>query len=172
MRIEYEGMLPRLHQSVRMAQNATAVGAVHAAERVSIWYGAVLRADADTITIGAESNIQDNAVLHTNEGRPITLGRGVSVGHAAVLHGCAVEDGCMIGMGAVLLDGCVIGEGSLVGAGALVTQNTVVPAGSLVLGAPARVVRPLRAEERVSLAENAEEYLRLSKQLPRAEEQA
>ena len=162
----FETHLPEIHPSARIARNATLAGDVTVDERASIWYGAVLRGDEDAIRVGAESNIQDNAVLHCEGGCPMVVGRRVTVGHGAILHGCTVEDGALIGMGAILLNNCVIGAGSLVAAGALVTQGTVVPPGSLVVGAPARVKRPLRPEELEELSADVDKYLGLAEQLP------
>ena len=133
------------------------------------WFGAVLRGDEASITVGEAANIQDNAVVHCEPALPTVIGDGVTVGHGAILHGCTVEDGVLIGMGAILLNGCVIGKNSLVAAGALVTQNAVIPPESLVVGSPARVLRPLRPEEKEHNAGNAEIYmLRAKKQLPLA----
>ena len=165
----YQGHTPVLHPTARVAENASLVGKVTVAEKASLWYGAVLRGDEDAVRVGAESNIQDNAVLHCDQGHPMVVGRRVTVGHGAILHGCTVEDGCLIGMGAVLLNDCVIGAGSLVAAGALVTQGAVIPPGSLVMGSPARVKRLLRAEELEDLEQDADKYLALAaEQLPLA----
>lgn len=127
----------------------------------SVWYNAVIRGDAAPIRIGENTNIQDNAVLHTSAGMSLSLGNGVSVGHGAILHGCTVEDNVLVGMGAIVLDGAVIGRDSLVGAGALVTKNTVIPAGSMVLGSPAKVRRALSEEEKAGIAQNAAVYVAL-----------
>ncbi len=165
----FRGHTPALHPDARAAESAVLVGAVTVAERASIWYGAVLRGDCSTIRVGAGSNIQDNAVLHCDEGFPMEVGADVTVGHAAVLHGCTVGDGTTVGMGAILLNGCIIGKNCLIAAGALVTQNAVIPDGSLVMGAPAKVKRPLRPEELESLSQSAEEYRELAEELlPRA----
>ena len=113
---------------------------------VSIWYGAVLRGDLEPITIGARTNIQDGTVIHVADDGPCEIGADTVVGHRAMIHACRIEDACLIGMQSTILDGAVIGAGSVVGAGAVVTQRTVIPPRSLVLGAPAKVVRPLDAE--------------------------
>ena len=131
---------PSIDSTAFVAENATLVGKVSVGPGASVWYGAVLRADLAAIQVGAGSNIQDNCVLHLDEGMPCLVGEGVTVGHGAILHGCTIEDNCLIGMGAILLNGAVIGRDSMVGAGALITQNTVIPAGSLVLGSPAKVM--------------------------------
>lgn len=153
------GNTPSVPDSAWVAPNATLIGAVTLAESASVFYGAVLRADVDTISLGEGSNIQDNVVVHCDAGKPTTIGANVSVGHAAVLHGCTIEDGVLIGMGATVLNLAVIGAGSLVAAGAVVLEGTVVPPGSLVAGVPAKVRRELTEEERAGIRENAEHYL-------------
>lgn len=157
MIVPWEGKEPRLDPSVRMAENASAVGDVTAGPGVSLWYGAVVRGDVSPIRIGRDTNIQDNAVVHGDPGVPTELGDQVSVGHSAVLHSCRVEDGC------------VIGAESMVAAGAVVAGGAIIPPGSLVVGVPGRVKRALTPEERHKLRENAAEYLRLAGQLPPAE---
>ena len=131
-----------------VAENATLAGSVRLEKNSSVWYGAVLRADTGRIAIGENSNVQDSAVLHTGPGLDVTVGRGTSVGHGAVVHGCTVGDGCLIGMHATILNGAVIGDGCLIAAGALVPENMQVPAGSLVIGVPGKVVRPVSAPSR------------------------
>ena len=165
----YEGKTPVCAPTARAAENATLVGDVTLGPQSSVWFGAVLRGDEASITVGEAANIQDNAVVHCGENHPAVIGRGVTVGHGAIVHGCTVEDGALIGMGAILLNGCVIGKNSLVAAGALVTQNTVIPPESLVMGSPAKVIRPLRPEELEQLSLDAEVYVRLAtQQLPPA----
>ena len=143
-----------------IAPNATIIGDVSLGKDVSIWYGAVLRGDSGSITIGENSNVQDNCVIHEKT----TLGRGCTVGHGAILHGCTVGDNCLIGMGAVVLDGAVLEDDCMVGAGALVTGKTHAPAGSLVLGNPAKVVKPLTQQQLAYIRQDAEQYVRLAKQ--------
>ncbi len=153
------GKIPSVPASAWVAPNATLVGSVTLAENASVFYGAVLRADVDSITLGEGSNIQDNVVVHCDAGVPTIIGANVSVGHGAVLHGCTVDDGSLIGMGATVLNRAVIGAGSLVAAGAVVLEGTVVPPGSLVAGVPAKVRRELTEEEREGIRENAQRYL-------------
>lgn len=160
--VPINGMTPAVPNSAWVAPNATLIGGVTLGEHVSIFYGAVLRADIASITIGDRSNIQDNVTMHVDTGVPATIGAGVSVGHGAILHGCTVEDECLIGMGATVLNGAVIGTGSLVAAGAVVLEGTIVPPGSLVAGVPAKVRRELSAEERVGIRANGERYLAYS----------
>lgn len=153
----YKNKAPELGAGCFVAENAVLIGAVTLGDDSSVWYGAVLRADSEPITVGRRSNIQDNVTIHNNTGHPVFIGDDVSVGHNAVVHGATLEDGCLIGMGAVVLDEAVIGAGSIVGAGAVVTKGMKVPANSLVMGIPARVIRTV--PEGTNLA-NAEEYVR------------
>jgi carbonic anhydrase/acetyltransferase-like protein (isoleucine patch superfamily) len=143
-----------------VAAGAVIVGNVRLEAGSSVWYNAVLRAEAEPIVLGTDSNLQDTVVCHVDAGFPLTIGRGVSVGHGAVLHGCTVEDGCLIGMGATVLNGAVIGTGSLVAAGALVLEGSIVPPGSLVAGVPGKVRRELTDDERAGIRGNALAYLR------------
>lgn len=145
------------------APDAVLVGAVELGHEASVWYTSVVRADADRITIGAGSNVQDGCVLHTDPGLHLEIGAGVTVGHRAVLHGCRIEDDVLVGMGAIVLNGAVIGAGSIVGAGALVTEGVVVPPRSLVVGAPARVRRTTTDDELVLIRANAQHYVALAK---------
>jgi carbonic anhydrase/acetyltransferase-like protein (isoleucine patch superfamily) len=151
---------PHLGQRVYIASRAVVIGDVTLGDDSSVWYNAVLRGDINRIKVGRGSNIQDNAVLHLADDHPCVLGDSVTVGHSAVVHACTVEDEVLVGMGAVILDGAVIGAQSIIGAKALVTQGTRIPPGSLVLGAPARVVRTLTADERGGLKLWAEKYVR------------
>ena len=146
-----------------VAENATLAGSVRLEKNSSVWYGAVLRADTGHIAIGENANVQDNAVLHTGPGLDVTVGRGTSVGHGAVVHGCTVGDGCLIGMHATILNGAVIGNGCLIAAGALVPENMQVPAGSLVIGVPGKVVRPVSTAQAAAIKANEEEYLELAR---------
>ena len=167
----FQNSLPRLSAGVRLAESAHLVGKLTLEENVSVWYGAVIRADNAPIIVGENSNIQDNAVVHVEDTHPTHIGKNVSVGHGAIVHGCTVEDGCVIGMGAILLNGCVIGAGSLVAAGALVTQDKVIPPGSLVVGAPAKVLRALTEKELAGNLDSANHYAWLAREeLPLAEE--
>jgi carbonic anhydrase/acetyltransferase-like protein (isoleucine patch superfamily) len=150
---------PELDGTAFVALGAVVVGQVRLAAESSVWYNAVLRAEAEPITLGERSNLQDGVVCHVDAGFPVTIGTGVSVGHRAVLHGCTVEDDCLIGMGATILNGAVIGAGSLVAAGAVVLEGTVVPPGSLVAGVPGKVRRELSADEQAGIRRNAEAYL-------------
>jgi carbonic anhydrase/acetyltransferase-like protein (isoleucine patch superfamily) len=142
-----------------IAHNATLIGAVTLGDNVSIWYNAVLRGDGDSIEIGADSNIQDGAVIHVDAGSPAVVGRGVTVGHKAVVHGCTVGDFSLIGINAVVLNGARIGSYCLIGANALIPEGKVIPDGSLVVGSPGRVVRQLSEAERKMLETMAAHYV-------------
>lgn len=148
-----------MKKNIWIAPNATVVGEVSLGENVNIWYGAVLRGDSGVITVGAGTNIQDNCVLHEKT----TLGRNCTVGHGAIVHGCTLGKNCTVGMGAVILSGAVLGDNCMVGAGAVVTGKMNAPAGCLLLGSPAKVIRPLTEEEISHNLSNAEHYVALAK---------
>lgn len=152
---------PQIDPSAYVAPQAVVIGDVRLAARVSVWPTSVLRGDINYIEIGEGSNIQDGSIVHLADDLPVRVGRLVTVGHRAILHACTVEDNCLIGMGATILDGAVIGRGSIVGAHALVTKGTQVPPGSLVMGMPAKVVRPLSPEEIASIRTWADHYIEL-----------
>jgi carbonic anhydrase/acetyltransferase-like protein (isoleucine patch superfamily) len=149
---------PVIAASAYVAPNAAVIGKVLLAERATVWFGAALRGDNETISIGAGSNVQDCAVMHTDPGFPLTVGADVSIGHQAMLHGCSIGEGTLIGIQAIVLNGAVIGKGCLVGAGALITERKVFADGSMIIGAPAKVVRQLSAEERENLRKVAANY--------------
>jgi len=149
---------PTVASSCYIAPNAVVLGKVILLENSSVWLGDTLRGDNETISIGAGSNVQDGAVLHTDPGFPLSVGTQVSIGHQAMLHGCTVGDGALIGIQSVVLNGAVIGKYCLVGAGAVITERKVFADGTLILGAPAKVVRELTAEERQNLIKIAANY--------------
>ena len=157
----YLRAMPTFGERVVLSPGAAVVGDVRLGDDVSIWYGAVLRGDLAPVTVGARSNIQDGTVVHVADDGPCEIGEETVVGHRAMLHACRIESGCLIGMQATILDGAVIGHGSVVGAGALVTQRTVIPPRSLVLGAPARVVRTLEEKDETFHRSMAHKYMRL-----------
>ena len=143
-----------------IAETAVVIGRVRLKSEASVWWGAVLRGDNEWIEIGERSQIQDNATLHTDPGFPLTIGRECVIGHNVVLHGCTVGDHSLIGMGAILLNGARIGTNSIVGAGAVVTEGKTFADGSLIVGAPARVIRPLGADAAAAIAAGADIYVR------------
>ena len=151
---------PQIAASAFVADNASVIGDVHIADNAVVLFGAVMRGDMEGIFFGEGSNLQDNCVIHTDDGFPTRVGKHVSIGHAAVVHGATIEDRCLIGMGAVVLNGAVIGEGSLVAAGAVVLEGTQIPPGSLVAGIPGKVRRPLTDDEKEHIISNAEQYVR------------
>ncbi len=157
---EIAGHCPSVDPDAWIAESAQVVGNVEIGAGASIWPGAVLRGDLEKITVAAGSNIQDNAVLHTERGWPCTVEENVSVGHAAILHGCTVKKGALIGMGAVVLNGAVIEENAIVGAGSLVAEGKIVAAGTLVVGIPARTVRLLTPEEIAKTHRNTDYYVK------------
>lgn len=142
-----------------IAHNATVIGSVTLHEHSSVWFNVVIRGDADEITVGARSNIQDASVLHADPGFPLVIGEDVTVGHKAMLHGCKIGDGSLIGINAVVLNGAKIGKGCLIGANALVTEGTEIPDGSMVLGSPAKIKRALSDDEQAALRLSAAHYV-------------
>jgi carbonic anhydrase/acetyltransferase-like protein (isoleucine patch superfamily) len=157
----YLRAMPTFGPRVVLSPGAAIVGDVRLGEDVSIWYGAVLRGDLASVTVGARSNLQDGTVVHVADDGPCEIGEETVVGHRAMLHACRVEGGCLIGMQATVLDGAVIGHGSVVGAGALVTSRTVIPPRSLVLGAPGKIVRTLEDKDEAFHRAMAHKYMRL-----------
>ena len=150
---------PQVHPSVFVAPGAIVVGKVELHENSSVWFNVSLRGDNDLIVLGEGSNIQEGSVLHTDTGHPLTIGKRVTVGHQAMLHGCTIGDESLIGMQAIVLNGAQVGSHCIIGAGALVTGNTVIPEGSMVLGSPAKVVRPLKPEEIEMIRQAAAGYV-------------
>jgi len=146
-----------------IAENATVLGDVSLGREVSIWFGAVIRADKDQIRIGDRSNVQDNAVLHTSTGYPVIMGTDVSVGHGAILHGCRIADRVLVGMGAIVLNGAEVGEDSILGAGTVVTEGARIPGGSVVIGVPGKVAKQVSTEQRNHIVENARNYWNLAR---------
>lgn len=160
---QFLGKTPDVSGALFVAANATLVGDVKLGPGSSVFYGAVLRADINSIVIGARSNVQDNAVVHLSDDAGVVVGEDCTIGHGAILHACTLEDGCLVGMGATVLDGARIGAGSLVGANALVPLRFTCPPGSLVFGSPAKVVRALSVAEREGLLKMAAKYTEVAR---------
>jgi carbonic anhydrase/acetyltransferase-like protein (isoleucine patch superfamily) len=161
----FNAIHPQIHATAFSADNATIIGDVHIGEESSVWFGSIIRGDVNYIRIGARTNIQDATVIHvTTDTHPTILEDEITVGHRVTLHGCHVESTCLIGIGATLLDGVRIGRESLVAAGSLLTPNTIIPPRSLVMGAPAKVKRPLTDEEIANLHRSWQNYVRLAHQ--------
>ncbi|MCL7940366.1 gamma carbonic anhydrase family protein [Halomonas sp. ATCH28] len=156
---QYGDDRPAIGDDVYVAETADVIGRVTLKRNASVWYQAVLRGDTDHLEVGEGSNIQDGAVLHADPGYPLTVGTGVTVGHQAMLHGCTIGNGSLVGIQAVILNGAVIGNNCLVAAGAVVKENARFPDNSLIVGAPARVVRELSGEAIEGLKKNAEGYV-------------
>lgn len=156
---ELDGVVPQVAASAWVADSAEVIGHVTLAADASVWFGCVLRGDTEHMTVGEGSNIQDLSVLHADVGQPLTIGRHVTVGHKVMLHGCTIGDESLIGIGAVVLNGAKIGKNCLVGAGALVTEGKEFADGSMIVGAPARVVRQLTPEQIEGLRRSAQHYI-------------
>ncbi|HSD36938.1 MAG TPA: gamma carbonic anhydrase family protein [Rhodocyclaceae bacterium] len=150
---------PVLGENAWVAESATVLGTVQLGRNVSVWFNAVLRGDNDPIVVGDGSNVQDGAILHTDDGIPLTVGEHVTIGHMAMLHGCSVGDGSLIGINAVILNGAVVGKNCLIGANCLIPENKVIPDRSLVVGTPGRIIRQLTDEEVAGMQKNAEIYV-------------
>ncbi|MFV0466709.1 MAG: gamma carbonic anhydrase family protein [Lachnospiraceae bacterium] len=150
---------PEIDSSVYVAEGAVIRGDVRIGKQSSVWFHATIRAEESPIRIGERTNIQDNAVVHIDTGYPTVIGNNVSVGHGAIVHGCTIADLVLVGMGATILNGAVIGRNCIIGANALVTQHMKIPEGSLVMGVPAKIIRPLTKEELTYIAHNAEYYV-------------
>jgi len=162
MSSRYQATSLQIDPTAFVAPGAALVGAVTLGRAASVWFNATLRGDMAPITIGEESNIQDNCVVHVDHGAPARLGARVTMGHGAIVHAATIEDEVLVAMKAVVLSGCHVGRRSIIGAGAVVPEGTRIPAGSLVLGLPARVVRPLRPEEIERVMQNAQSYVELA----------
>ena len=156
---ELDGKAPTLAQGAWVADTASVIGDVGLGPRASVWFGAVVRGDCDSIRIGADTNIQDGAVLHADFGKPLHVGDGVTIGHQVLLHGCTIADGTLVGNQAIVLNGARIGRNCIVGAGSVVTENKEFPDNSLIIGSPARVIRTLDAAAAELIRHNAEHYV-------------
>jgi carbonic anhydrase/acetyltransferase-like protein (isoleucine patch superfamily) len=158
-----DGIAPDIHPDAWIAPTAVLIGRVVVEAGASVWFGAVLRGDNEEIRVGAGSNVQENAVLHTDMGYPLTIGANCTVGHKAMLHGCTIGDQTLIGMSATILNGAVIGAQCLIGAASLVTEGKDIPDGSLVMGSPGKVIRALDDAARARLMQSAQNYQRNAK---------
>jgi carbonic anhydrase/acetyltransferase-like protein (isoleucine patch superfamily) len=154
---------PVIHPSAFIAPTAVVMGDVVLGEGSSVWYTSVLRADTAPIRIGSQTNLQDGTIVHVDEGVPCTVGNRVAVGHRVILHGCTIEDDCLIGMGSIVLNHVVVGRGSLIAAGALVPEGMKVPPGSVVMGVPGKVTRPVDAELARRIAQTWQHYVEQAK---------
>lgn len=158
-----KGKFPAIDESVFVAEGTQLIGDLIIEKDCSVWYNAVIRADVGEVRIKEGSNIQDGAVIHVGDTQGTYIGKGVTIGHKAIVHGATIEDYTLVGMGSILLDGAKIGKHCIIGAGALVTGNTVIEEGMLVLGSPAKAVKPLTEAQIKSLYDSANHYIELSK---------
>lgn len=163
MIIEFEGKKPVVSQKAFVAETAVLIGDVEVEEGASIWFGAVLRADIGKIVVGKNANIQDNVVVHTDEGRVCKIGENSTIGHSAIIHSATVGENVLVGMHATILSGALVGAYSIIGASALVLENALIEEGSLVVGIPGKVVRKLTESERESIREHGEGYAELAR---------
>ena len=161
MLVEINGMKPKLGEKTFVAQSSDVIGNVTIGDDCGIWFGSVIRGDENSIKIGNETNIQDNAVLHIDKEYSIEIGDGVTIGHGAIIHGCKIEENCLIGMGSIVLNGAKIGKNTIIAAGALVSQNKEIPEGVLVVGVPGKILRKLTDEEIESIKKSRENYVEL-----------
>ena len=160
---QLENLTPSVHESAWVADSARVIGDVELGADSSVWFGVVIRGDTEHITVGRGSNIQDNSVLHADQGVPLVIGENVTVGHQVMLHGCTIGDGSLIGIAAVVLNGARIGKNCLVGAGSLITEGKEFPDGSMIFGSPAKAVKQLSSQQVVDLKLVAEHYVNNAK---------
>lgn len=163
MIVKFKEHSPKIDKTTFVAENATVIGNVTVGKDCGLWFGAVLRGDSNSITIGSHSNIQDLCVIHVNFVCKVSIGNYVTVGHRAIIHGCTIKDRVLIGMGSIIMNSAQIGEDSIIGAGAVVTENTIIPPRSLVLGVPGKVKREVTGEEVRLIMESAEHYAEYAK---------
>ena len=155
---KFKTFVPNIDSTAWLADDANIIGQVDILKKASVWFGATLRGDNEKILLGEGSNIQENCVLHTDYGYPLTIGKNCTIGHSVILHGCSIEENTLIGMGSTILNGAKIGKGCLIGAGSLITENKVIPDGSLVMGSPGKVIRKLDDAAKKSLIGSALHY--------------
>ena len=158
----YNGVEPKIDETAFIADSADVIGQVNIGKNANIWYGTVLRADDNHITVGENTNIQDGSVVHISEGYPTVIGDNVTIGHKSIIHGCEIGNNTLIGMGSIVLDGAKIGEFTLLGAGSLVPPGKEIPSGVLAMGSPAKVIRELSEQEKENLTKSALKYVKLA----------
>ena len=157
---ELNGKMPETDKASFIAENATIIGDVKLEEGTTIWYGAVIRGDGDSIRIGKNTNIQDNCVVHVDPENPVVIGENVTIGHSCIIHGCRIGDNCLIGMGSIIMNGAKIGDNCLVGAGALITENKEFPSGSKIIGSPAKMKSGVTEKDLELISYSADYYLK------------
>lgn len=162
--LKYKNFVSVISNTAFVAENSTIIGSVKIKNNASVWFGAVIRGDSEPITVGENSNIQDNCTVHSSTGCPVSIGNNVTVGHNAVVHGCTIGNNCLIGMGSTIMNGAVIGNNCVVGAGALVTENKVFSDNTLIVGVPAKAVGVVDENAVKMITENAVHYVELAKE--------
>ena len=160
MIMELNGKRPETEKASFIAENATIIGDVKLEEGTTVWYGAVIRGDGDSIRIGKNTNIQDNTVVHVDPDNPVSIGEGVTIGHSCIIHGCTIGDNCLIGMGSIIMNGAKIGDNCLVGAGALITENKEFPSGSKIIGSPAKMKSEVTEKDLELIRYSADYYMK------------
>ncbi len=168
MLISYEGIEPKIHNTVFVAPGAMIIGDVTIGAESSVWFNTVLRGDLEPIRIGCRTNIQDGTVIHMDKDMPCLIGDDVTVGHSAILHSCAIDNEALIGMGAILLTGSKIGERAIIAAGTLVLEGQEIPAGTIAMGVPAKVRREITEEERIRVQQGKDDYVQRGKLMKEA----
>ena len=154
-----KGKQPETEKASFIAENATIIGDVKLEEGTTVWYGAVIRGDGESIRVGKNTNIQDNTVVHVDPDNPVSIGEGVTIGHSCIIHGCTIGDNCLIGMGSIIMNGAKIGDNCLIGSGALITENKEFPAGSKIIGSPAKIKSEVTEKDMELSRYSAEYYL-------------
>jgi len=162
MLLKFQDKMPFIHEETYIAENAVIIGDVTIGNESSVWFGAVVRGDGMPVRIGAQTNIQDNATVHSGANYAVKLGNRVSVGHNAIVHGCTIDDNVVVGMGAIIMNGAHIGSNSIIGAGALVRENMDIPEGSVVVGSPARIIKEVSTTHLEFIVKNAGRYVYLT----------
>jgi carbonic anhydrase/acetyltransferase-like protein (isoleucine patch superfamily) len=162
--ITYDNITPQVHSSCILFPGTHTIGDVHIGADSSVWFGSIIRGDVNYIRIGERTNIQDNTVIHvTTGGSPTIIGDNVTIGHAAIIHACTIKDRVLVGMGSTIMDDVTVGEDCIIGAGSLLTSGKSFPSGHLVMGSPAKIIRPLNAKELERLKKSASQYIKLAK---------
>lgn len=157
---ELSGKQPKIENASFIAENATIIGDVKLEEGTTVWYGAVIRGDGDSIRVGKNTNIQDNTVVHVDPDNPVVIGENVTIGHSCIIHGCTIGDNCLIGMGSIIMNGAKIGDNCLVGAGALITENKEFPSGSKIIGSPAKMKSEVTEKDLELIKYSADYYMK------------
>lgn len=163
MIMDFYGVKPKINENTYISESVDIIGRVEIEDNVNIWFGTRLRADMNKIVVGANTNIQENSVVHVDTNSPCIIGKNVTIGHGAIIHGCSISDNVLVGMGAIILNNAKIGKNTIIGAGSLITQGKSFPEGVLILGNPAKVVRELTDDEIKSIQKSADNYVNLSK---------